>query len=219
MTSKSSFVFSTTKESYWIKFMQDLHYSSPKILIYYEAFSAGLWPSNLAEKMRKTNPSLEGQMIDHLDTQNLICLEKATFESVCSLAESLGVSLSIIINLYAFGQLSSSLFEKNKCIFVTTNDIIRVSHPSYSTDMSSLDFWLFGNLKCSFTWLHSSEPEELLEDVSIDQVRDVSRAWMERLRWVIKHNRDYYTSWTYDNNKVFYVHSSWIWQHNFLITL
>jgi hypothetical protein len=86
------------------------------------------------------------------------------------------VSLGIILDPYAFGQLSGSLFEKNKCIFFIANDIIRVSYPSYSQDILSFDFWLFGNLKHSFTRLHSSEPEELLEDISINQVREVFRA-------------------------------------------
>jgi hypothetical protein len=41
--------------------MRDLHHNPPKIFTHYEAFRAGVRLSDWAEKMRTTNPDLEGQ--------------------------------------------------------------------------------------------------------------------------------------------------------------
>jgi hypothetical protein len=60
--------------------------------------------------------------------------------------------------------------------------------------MGPLDFWLFGDLKRPLIGLHDSELQQLLEDVSADQVQDIFRAWIERIRCDMEHSGNYDTS-------------------------
>jgi transposase len=50
--------------------------------------------------------------------------------------------------------------------FITQNQILRVPHPSYSPDIASLDFSLFGHVKNSLVGRTFDEPEQLLEAIT-----------------------------------------------------
>jgi histone-lysine N-methyltransferase SETMAR len=83
--------------------------------------------------------------------------------------------------------------------FFTENHIRRVPHPRYSPDLAPSDFWLFGHRKTSLVGRAFNEPEQLLEaiteflnEIHPPEVVAVFRHWVERVRWVLENNGDYY---------------------------
>jgi histone-lysine N-methyltransferase SETMAR len=83
--------------------------------------------------------------------------------------------------------------------FVGQNHISRVPQPAYSPDLAPSDFWLFGHLKTSLAGRMFDEPGELLdgirsflEEVRPSELQIVFSHWIERVRWVLANNGDYY---------------------------
>jgi histone-lysine N-methyltransferase SETMAR len=83
--------------------------------------------------------------------------------------------------------------------FVSQNHISRVAQPAYSPDLAPSDFWLFGHLKTSLAGRMFDEPGELLdgirsflEEVRPSELQIVFSHWVERVRWVLGNNGDYY---------------------------
>jgi hypothetical protein len=83
--------------------------------------------------------------------------------------------------------------------FIASNHISRVSQPVYSPDLAPSDFWLFGQAKHSLTGRMFDDPEELLdgltsfvEEVQPSELHVVFSHWVERIRWVLENNGDYY---------------------------
>jgi hypothetical protein len=75
----------------------------------------------------------------------------------------------------------------------------RLPHPAYSPDLSPCDFWFFGFAKTSFRDLQFDSPEAIIEHLSdlfdgltFDELQSVFHEWIQRLRWVIDHEGDYF---------------------------
>jgi hypothetical protein len=74
-----------------------------------------------------------------------------------------------------------------------------VSHPLYSPDITPPDFWLFGHVKNSLAGRTFDKAEQLLEAITefLDEIQPsklevVLSHWIERFRWVLENNGDYY---------------------------
>jgi histone-lysine N-methyltransferase SETMAR len=83
--------------------------------------------------------------------------------------------------------------------FVAQNHISRVPQPAYTPDLAPSDFWLFGHLKNSLAGRMFDDPEELLdgttsflEEVHPSELQVVFSHLVERVRWVLENNGDYY---------------------------
>jgi transposase len=83
--------------------------------------------------------------------------------------------------------------------FITEYHLERVPHPSYSPDLAPSDFWLFGHVKTELVGQTFDEPEQLLEGITeflnkiqTPEVVAVFSHWVERVRWVLENNGDYY---------------------------
>jgi histone-lysine N-methyltransferase SETMAR len=90
-------------------------------------------------------------------------------------------------------------FSKATEQFITENHIGRVPHPPYSPDLAPSDFWLFGHVKTSLVGQIFDEPEQLLEaiteflnEIQPPEVVAVFNHWVERVRWILENNGDYY---------------------------
>jgi histone-lysine N-methyltransferase SETMAR len=75
--------------------------------------------------------------------------------------------------------------------FLEANDILRILHPPYSPDLARSDFWLFERIKTALAGAEFDEPEqllsaitELLNTISVEELRAVFDEWVERVRWV-----------------------------------
>jgi hypothetical protein len=82
---------------------------------------------------------------------------------------------------------------------VTESHIGRVPDPPYSPDLAPSDFWPFGHVKTSLVGQTFDEPEqlpeaitELLNQIQPPEVVAVFSHWVERMRWVLENNGDYY---------------------------
>jgi hypothetical protein len=85
--------------------------------------------------------------------------------------------------------------------FCIENQLLHVPHSSYSPNLAPLDFWLFGRIKTGLAGRIFAEPEELLEDIReflegipAAELPAVFEGWIDRVRWVIAHNGQYYRS-------------------------
>jgi hypothetical protein len=85
--------------------------------------------------------------------------------------------------------------------FRIENDLLRVPHPPYSQDIAPSDSWLFGRMKTALAGSRFTEPEALLEGInhflgSIEnsELTAIFHGSVERVRWIIEHNGDYYPS-------------------------
>jgi hypothetical protein len=83
--------------------------------------------------------------------------------------------------------------------FIAQNHISRVAQPASSPDLARSDFWLFGHLKNSLADRMFDDPEErldgitsLLEEIQPSELHVVFSHWVERVRWVLENNGDYY---------------------------
>jgi hypothetical protein len=90
-------------------------------------------------------------------------------------------------------------FSKLSLKFFDENSLRRVPLPLYSSDIAPSDFWLFGHMKIALEGSHFKEPENLLETITeflkemhSSKLMIVFHHWIERVRWVIEHNGDYY---------------------------
>jgi transposase len=90
-------------------------------------------------------------------------------------------------------------FSKASEHFITENHIGRMPHPPYSPDLTPSDFWLFGHVKTSLVGQTFDESEQLLEAIAefLNEIRPpevivVFSHWVERVRWVLENNGDYY---------------------------
>jgi hypothetical protein len=85
--------------------------------------------------------------------------------------------------------------------FFIENQLLHVPHQPSSPDLAPSDFWLFGRLKTGLVGRSFAEPEELLEAVRefMDgipamELMAVFKGWIDRVRWVITHHGEYYSS-------------------------
>jgi hypothetical protein len=83
--------------------------------------------------------------------------------------------------------------------FITQQQIVRMPHPPDYPDISPSDFWLFGHVKNSLAGRTFDVPEQLLEAIIglLDEIQPseldvVFSHWIERIRWVLENNGDYY---------------------------
>jgi hypothetical protein len=92
-------------------------------------------------------------------------------------------------------QLPCSLLKSDETVFIK-NQLLHVPDPPKSPDLAPSDFWLFGRIKTGL-----AEPEELLEGVRefMERIPDaeltvVFEGWIDRMKWMIAHNGQYYNS-------------------------
>jgi hypothetical protein len=90
-------------------------------------------------------------------------------------------------------------FSKATAQSITENHIGRVPHLRYSPDLAPSDFWLFGHVKTSLVGQTFDEPEQLLDAITefLNEIQPpavvaVFNHWVERVRWVLENNGDYY---------------------------
>jgi hypothetical protein len=90
-------------------------------------------------------------------------------------------------------------FSKATEQFITENHSGRVPHPPCGPDLAPLDLWLFGNVNTSLVGQTFDEPEQLLEGITefLHEIQPpdlvaVFSHWVERVRWVLENNGDYY---------------------------
>jgi hypothetical protein len=83
--------------------------------------------------------------------------------------------------------------------FFAENEIVRVLYPLDNLDLTPSDFWIFGHMKVSLAGKSFSRPEELLdcinaflEEIHGAELTVVFHEWIERLKWVLDHDGDYY---------------------------
>jgi hypothetical protein len=83
--------------------------------------------------------------------------------------------------------------------FLEANDILRILYPPYSPDLAPPDFWLFGCIKTALSGAKFDEPDqllnaitELLNTISVEELRAVFDEWVERVRWVTENEGVYY---------------------------
>jgi hypothetical protein len=90
-------------------------------------------------------------------------------------------------------------FSKDSQKFFDDNSLLRLPQPHYSQDLAPLNFWLFGHVKSALNGSKFEGPDELLQgihdffnEVQGSELMMVFQHWIERVRWVIEHDGDYY---------------------------
>jgi hypothetical protein len=85
--------------------------------------------------------------------------------------------------------------------FFIENQLLHDSNPPDSPDLAPSDFWRFRCIKTGLAGRSFTEPEELLEGVRellegipAAELTAVFEGWVDRVRWVIAHNEQYYSS-------------------------
>jgi hypothetical protein len=85
--------------------------------------------------------------------------------------------------------------------FSIENQLLHVPNPPYSPDLAPSNFWLLGRIKTGLAGRSFAEPEEasegvreFLEGIPVAELMAVFEGWIDRVRWVIAHNRQYYIS-------------------------
>ena len=75
----------------------------------------------------------------------------------------------------------------------------RPPQPPYSPDVAPSDFYLFGYLDEKLKGHSFNEPDELFEaiieilnSISTEKRKEVFDHWIDRCKWIINHNGDYY---------------------------
>jgi hypothetical protein len=101
--------------------------------------------------------------------------------------------------------------------FLIRNQLLHVPHPPYSPDLAPLDFWLFGRIKIGVAGRSSADPEgllegvlEFLERIPAAELTVVLEGWIDRVRWVIGHNGQYYSSSMLSNQFKFPIVRPWL---------
>jgi hypothetical protein len=82
---------------------------------------------------------------------------------------------------------------------MSENHISHVPHTPYGPGLAPSDFWLFGHVKTALVGQRFEGPEDLLEAVA-EFLNEIQRSeleltfshWLERVRWVLANNGDYY---------------------------
>jgi hypothetical protein len=122
-------------------------------------------------------------------------------------------------------QLPCSLLKSDGTVFIE-NQLLHVPHPSCSPDLAPSDFWLFGRIKTGLTGRSFAEPEELLEGVReflegipAAELTAAPEDWIDRVRWVITHNKQYQTSQMLCTQFRFPIVRPWLCRKNILIPL
>jgi hypothetical protein len=79
------------------------------------------------------------------------------------------------------------------------NEIVRVPHPTYGPDLAQSNFWLFGHMKAAFGAQQFGRPDDLLsciqtflEQIPRSELELVFHHWIERARWVLQNDGDYF---------------------------
>jgi hypothetical protein len=90
-----------------------------------------------------------------------------------------------------------SLLKSDGTVFSETQ-LLNIPHPPYRPDFAPSYFWLFGRIKTGFAGRSFGEPEELLEgvrefleEIHAPELMMVFEGWIDRVRRVIIHNRQY----------------------------
>jgi transposase len=85
--------------------------------------------------------------------------------------------------------------------FFIENQLLHLPHPPYSPDLAPSGLWLFGCIKTGLAGRCFADPEELvegvgefLEGISASELTAVFEGWIDRLRWLIAHNGQSYSS-------------------------
>jgi histone-lysine N-methyltransferase SETMAR len=75
----------------------------------------------------------------------------------------------------------------------------KLSHPPYSPDLSPCDFWSFGQAKIALRDQNFADADsvfsiltDLFDWVIFEELGSVFQSWIEKLKWVIWHNGEYF---------------------------
>ena len=98
--------------------------------------------------------------------------------------------------------------------------------PAYSLDVAPNDFYLFGYLEEKLKWYSYIDTDELFENIIIilnsishNERKSVFDLWIDRCKWTIDYNGDYYIKKTTNNIKMAsYPAATYIIWGNFSIT-
>jgi hypothetical protein len=107
------------------------------------------------------------------------------------------------------------------------NQLLSVPHLPYSPDLAPSDFWLFRRIKTGLAGRSFAEPEELfflsrgiqkfLEGIPAAELTVVFEGWIDRVRWVIAYNGQYYSNYMLCNQFRFPIVRPWLYRRNTLI--
>jgi hypothetical protein len=96
-------------------------------------------------------------------------------------------------------QLLCSLLTINETVFIG-NHLLYVLRAPHSPGIALWDFWLFGRIKTGLAGRGFVEPgalieavREFMEGIPAAELTAVFQGWIDRVRWVIAHNRQYYS--------------------------
>jgi hypothetical protein len=85
-------------------------------------------------------------------------------------------------------------------------------HPVSSSDLAPRDFFLFGFLKEKLPEDQIPDREspqrtimEIFGKISEETLTSVVAAWIERLKWVIKHSGEYFHKSPWNEKKMFHI--------------
>jgi hypothetical protein len=88
---------------------------------------------------------------------------------------------------------------KGLCELFAENSIIRASHPAYSPDLASSNFWLFEHMKAALAGQHFPGPrvlltgiQEFLSEIQRFKSELVFHHWIEGVRWGLDNYGDYF---------------------------
>jgi transposase len=99
------------------------------------------------------------------------------------------IMTKLVVNLFPQGRIPHARrlhlhldnyrihFSKVTEQFITQNQILSVSHPSYSPDIAPSDFWLFDRVKNSLAGRTFDEPEQLLEAITECWIKFSPQNW------------------------------------------
>jgi hypothetical protein len=106
----------------------------------------------------------------------------------------------MLLDSVVISATAGSLLKSGGTAFIE-NQLLHIPHPPYSPDFAPSDFWLFGRIKTGFTGRSFGEPEELsegvrefLEGTPAAELTVVFEGWIDRVRRVIAHNKQYSSS-------------------------
>jgi hypothetical protein len=95
-----------------------------------------------------------------------------------------------------------------------TNSLIRSSHPPYSSDLSSGDFWFFGMAKGKMKdWKFHTVQDvlgrltQIWNGLTFEDVQSVFIEWQIRLNWALENGEEYYSKQSKNNGNLLGRHS------------
>jgi hypothetical protein len=90
-------------------------------------------------------------------------------------------------------------FSKHSQNFFDYNSLPRLSQPPYLPDLAPSDFWIFDHVQSALNGFKFEGSDELLQgihdflnEVQGSELMMVFQHWIERARWIIEHDGDYY---------------------------